>query len=255
MNSLTSRQCALRNGLVPACACLTLIVAGCATLKGDSPRYASRAPANYVSAPRLRPTMPARPRLVSLEDDQANVPPKQRIVVYSAGYRITVPDVEEAIREAERIAEAFGGYVQLVHGNAITIRVPAPSHPEAVQRVEALGNVTFRKQEAIDVTEQYVDLEARLRNATAVRKRLEALLARAEDVTAAIAVEKELNRVGEEIERLEAKLELLKNKVALSSITATFEYVGRNMAALNSATRLPFAWLRGLDPNRLLQTR
>ena len=144
---------------------------------------------------------------------------------------------------------------QLIDGADIVIRVAVAHYAEAITRVEAIGRVVHRKAEATDVTEEYVDLEARLRNALAVRARLEALLARAEDVTAALEVEKELKRLGEEIEQLEAKLELIKNRAALSTISVRFERVARKDAGLLGATQLPFAWLRTLDPQRLLRTR
>ena len=89
-----------------------------------------------------------------------------------------------------------------------------------------------------------------MKNAMAVRERLSALLAKAENVQAALEVEKELNRVGEEIERLQAKIELLKNRVAYSTITINFERVYR-AAPTPQLMKLPFTWLHDLDPKRL----
>ena len=174
----------------------------------------------------------------------------KRIVIYTAQYQIVVQEIEAAIDAMERLAEAQGGYVQSISGDQIVIRVPVANYQAAVAKVEALGNVSRRDLQATDVTEEYVDLQARLKNSTAVRARLEALLAKAENVEAALAVEKELNRVGEEIERLQAKLEVLKNRVAYSTITADFERVYR-AAPLPQQFKLPFNWLKELDPSRL----
>ncbi len=156
------------------------------------------------------------------------------------------------MKATEAIADELDGWVQAIRGERITIRVPVAHYREAVSRVEKLGRVAHRELEAADVTEEYVDLEARLKNAKAVRTRLEALLEKAEDVKAALEVEKELNRVGEEIERLEGKLKLLKNRVAYSTIAVTFERVYRT-APTPQLMRLPFHWLKQLDPNRLSQ--
>lgn len=190
-------------------------------------------------------------RLVVHQDTRPAARDVQRIVIYNAGFRIVVKAIDEAIAQTGLIAGEFGGYVQSIRGDRVTIRVPVENYRPAVARVQALGRVVHRELEAADVTEEYVDLNARLRNAMAVRDRLNALLAKAEDVKAALEVEKELRRINEEIERLTAKLELIKNRVAHSTITATFERVER-APVTRQMRSLPFRWLRELDPNRLL---
>ncbi len=177
---------------------------------------------------------------------------ERRIVIYTATLTIVVTEIEDALKQAEVLAKESGGWVQEIRGERITIRVPAERYQDVESKMEALGRVSQRQLEAADITEQFVDLEARLKNALAVRERLNNLLARAENVQAAIEVEKELKRVGEEIERFQAKLELLKNRVAYSTITATFERVYRE-APLPHLMKLPFAWLRDLRPERLMQ--
>jgi hypothetical protein len=200
------------------------------------------------------PAAPAVAQLASAKGEATSVPLDRRVVVYTAAYRVVVAEVVAAIRETEQLAASFGGYVQSIDGDAITFRVPVARYNEATAEVEKLGTVVHRQMQAIDVTDEYVDLEARLKNATAVRARLEALLAKAEDVKAALEVERELKRLGEEIEQLQAKLELLKNRVAYSTIAVTFERVARTGPGLTRPVALPFDWLRELDPQRLLQT-
>jgi hypothetical protein len=193
----------------------------------------------------------ARPLLAAVADDQNAVPAQQREVVYNAGFRLVVQSIDDAIKAMQQLAAETGGYLQEIKGDSVTIRVPAAKYDSAVERVAALGQVIDRQLQALDVTEEYVDLEARLNNARNVRKRLEALLEKAQTVEATLAVEKELNRVGEEIERLEAKLELLRHRVAYSTITAQFERVARQTELIRGFRELPFYWLRELDPNRL----
>ena len=197
---------------------------------------------------------PESPRaiLASAGEEMREVPIGQRVIVYTAAFRIVVHDVFVAVQDTRRIAQEMGGYVQRIQGDAVTIRVPAERFQAAVERLEALGQVSHREVEATDVTDEYVDLQARLKNAQAVRERLLALLQKAEDVKAALEVEKELNRVGAEIEQLQAKIEVLKNRVAYSTITVTFERVAQQ-THFRGVARLPFAWLRELDPNRLWQ--
>jgi Domain of unknown function (DUF4349) len=190
-------------------------------------------------------------KLVAAGDDVRNVPIDRRIVIYTGNFRIVVKEIAAAIKDVEAIANELGGYPDKIREDSISIRVPVKRYADAIKLVEKLGQVASREEEATDVTEEYVDLEARIKNALAVRARLEALLAKAEDVKAALEVEKELNRVGEEIERLQAKLEVIKNRVAYSTITIQFERVHRTEPTPRMA-RLPFAWLIELNPNRLV---
>ncbi|MCZ6682560.1 MAG: DUF4349 domain-containing protein [Planctomycetota bacterium] len=189
-------------------------------------------------------------RLVADHSVVPATPQGKRIVIYNAGLRIVVKEIDKAIKRAEAFAAEFGGYVQEIRSESITIRIPVAHYREAVSRMEDLGRVVARQLDAADVTEEYVDLEARLKNAKAVRERLRALLDRAEDVKAALEVEKELKRVGEEIERLLAKLKLINNRVAYSTILASFERVYRTPPT-QQIMKLPFQWLRELDPQRL----
>lgn len=175
---------------------------------------------------------------------------EKRIIIYTASYKLVVSEIEESLHQTEKMAAELGGWVQEIRGDSITIRVPAAKYEDATRRVEALGRVAQRDQQAADVTEEYVDLEARLKNAMAVRQRLQALLDKAEDVKAALEVEKEMTRVGEEIERLQAKINLLQNRVAYSTISVAFERVSRTPQT-PQLLKLPFDWLRELDPNRL----
>ncbi|HVP12756.1 MAG TPA: DUF4349 domain-containing protein [Phycisphaerae bacterium] len=209
-------------------------------------KVASGAASADVSTPSLEAAANAAP-LLNAAPPQTG---EKRIVVYTAALTIVVPEVEAALKQVEALAAEYGGWVQEIRGDRISIRVPAAAYSDAEARVESLGRVTSRQLEAADVTEEYVDLEARLKNAMAVRERLSALLAKAETVQAALEVEKELNRVGEEIERLQAKIELLKSRVAYSTITVSFERIYRS-APTPQLMKLPFPWLHELDPKRL----
>lgn len=229
-----------------------LLVAGC--MRNDEflrnkfalppPSPAERAMA--AKSPPIRQTA----QLASADKDLTAIPHDQRVMIYTASLVVVVADAEEAIRQATRLAAEFHGHVQKIDGDEIVIRVPVARYDEALAAIEHMGTVSHRQVEATDVTEEFVDLKARLKNARAVKARLEALLAKAEDVKAAIEVEKELKRVAEEVEQLEAKLELINNRVALSTIAIRFVRIAA--ATIDPrAMQLPFPWLRQLDPYRL----
>lgn len=203
-------------------------------------------PAQLAMAPPPAPPgsqgSPAAPPTV------ADVPHGAAMLIYTANLTLAVYQVEPQLDAVERIGRDLGGYLSLRQDNAITIRVPRDRFDEAVARVEKLGDVTHRDIRAQDVTDQYVDLDARLKNAYAMRDRLQQLLEKA-DVKNALEIEKELGRVTEDIERMEGKLKLLRDQIAYSTITATFAALSPQTVH-DTSLLAPFPWLQqlGLQP-------
>ena len=78
--------------------------------------------------------------------------------------------------------------------------------------------MTYRRVAGEDVTERYIDIDARLKNKIELRDRLRQLLQKATDVKDVLAIETELNRVQSDIDAMDGKLTLLKNEVAYATI-------------------------------------
>ncbi len=182
--------------------------------------------------------------------DATEAPHKAAMLVYTARITLAVYQVEPALDTIEHMAKDMGGYLATRTDRQITIRVPRARFADALKQVEATGDVLHREVTAEDVTDQFMDLSTRLKNARAMQERLRALLEKA-SVKDALAIEKELGRITEQIELMEGKLKLLRDRIAYSSITASFE--PRGAAAVRDVPlRLPFPWLSGLGLPRLL---
>ncbi len=177
-----------------------------------------------------------------------------RHVIYTARLAVVVAAVDPALARAKEAAEKAQGWMQEQQGGRLVLRVPAARFREAMSAIESLGIVAERDIKAEDVTEQFVDLEARLKNARAVAERLRELLAKAKDVKEALEVEQALTRLGEEIERMEGRLRFLKSRVAYSTIVVDFRTKAPVPAAIEPLVRLPYPWLRGLELPALLET-
>jgi hypothetical protein len=168
-------------------------------------------------------------------------------IIRTADVTLAVYHVEQSLSAVDGIARELGGYLSLRTDQQVTVRIPRDRFDEAMRRIEALGDVLHRSITAEDVTDEYVDLEMRLRNALVVRARLEKLLETAA-VRDAVEIEKELARVTEEIERIEGKLKLLGDRIAYSSITVSFEPSAPQQVRRRAL--LPFPWMNdvGLSP-------
>ena len=179
----------------------------------------------------------------------ADAPHGTSMLIYTATLHLAVFQVEQQMNAVDRIARENGGYLSVRNDTQITIRIPRGKFDDALRTIEKLGDVVHRSVTAQDVTDEYVDMEIRLKNARAIRDRLQALLEKAQ-IKEAIEIQKELGKVTEEIERIEGRLKLLKDKIAFSTITVSFQPV--DSQPVRDATILPFPWLQDLGLSSLM---
>lgn len=155
----------------------------------------------------------------------------KRALVYTGTVKLRVDDFDAARSEIAAMARERGGFVagsdQQVHredgrtwtSGRVVVRVPNEEFQATFADVKALGEVRSSHSEVRDVTDQLVDLEARLENLRAQRSRLRELYRNANDTEAALRIQKRLSEVQGHIERLKAQKRSLENKVAFSTIT------------------------------------
>jgi hypothetical protein len=185
----------------------------------------------------------------ALAADPRTPPNADRKLITNGELQLAVADLEQSIDQAQRWANEVGGYAQSLTNDTIHLRIPASRWDEALTRATAMGRVLQKQVQVQDVTEEFLDLEIQLANARALRQRLEELMAKAEDVKAALEVELELARVRTEIERIEGRLKYLSHNVAMSSLVLRFVAVD---TAPRRTRSLPFSWLPALGVERLL---
>ena len=172
------------------------------------------------------------------------------MLIYTATLNLAVFQVADASKQVEVMAREVGGFLARRDDTSLVIRVPAAKFEDVIKRIEKLGDVLHRNVVAEDVTEQFMDAEVRLKNARAVRDRLQELLAKATKVDDSLAIEKELTRVGTEIETLEGKLKYLRDRVMFSTITISFQ--PKQSDTVKPSVRIPVEWLDQLGLGRLL---
>jgi hypothetical protein len=168
-------------------------------------------------------------------------PGREPLLIYTATMTLAVFGARDAIAAVEELARSTGGYLVSRGDESVTIRVPTKAFQGVLGGVGRLGDELHREVNVRDVTEQFSDIEVRLRNAESVRLRLEALLAKAGKIEEALAVERELERVTQTIEQLKGRLRLLSELIAFSTITVNFR--ARPQDKVGSEMRLPFGWL------------
>ena len=196
-----------------------------------APRLATlpefKAPAK-LAAPQATPSPPAVKSEAPPSGEWFATAPG-RMVIHEGRVRLRVPRerVRSTAREVTRIAVDLGGYVaasEVYEDRAtVVIRVPLDKFEEAMSEVSKLGEVVSTSTNAIDVTEEYVDLQARLNALKRVEERLFSLLNMAKTVDDMLKVEEQLRRIRVEIERIEARIKYLERRVEYSTITVHIE--------------------------------
>ena len=149
-----------------------------------------------------------------------------RQVALTARMRLTVEDLEVASDRVAGVVSETGGFIESSRTSPddrvdFQLRVPAQSLDSVLEDFRALGDVKDESVTTTDVTDQVIDLEARLQNLVAVRDRLRGYLDSTDTVEEVIAVERELTRVQSEIDSLSGLLERLRNDVAMSHLSLT----------------------------------
>ncbi len=167
-----------------------------------------------------------------------------RLVIRSKTLRLEVDDTTAAMEDIRQLTGAHSGTVSDLQvatdgdeplyrynengypegdGTAlrawVTVRVPTDQYEDFVAAVAKLGIVKFQSEAANDVTQEHVDLSARLDNLRAQEVRLREFFDAAEDVTDMLAIETELGRVRGEIESLDAQVTYLERQAAMATIT------------------------------------
>ena len=151
------------------------------------------------------------------------------MIIRTGVARVRVDSLQPGVDAVRRIAQELGGLVvsSVVTGGdqswrsaEVVFRVPSTRFDDAVASLRPLGKLESMSIASQDVGEEYVDLQAQLRNRRMLEDRLLQLLStRAGTLEEVLAVERELARVREEIDRQEGRLRYLRNQVAMSTLT------------------------------------
>jgi len=159
----------------------------------------------------------------------------KQMVIRTANLSLVVEATGDAMTDIQSLAEGLGGYVAqsstyrvregLIDGN-ITVRVPASSFSQALQSVKELAvTVISENVSGEDVTQEYTDLESRLRNLEATETELLELLktvrertGKAEDI---LAVHREVTNIRGQIEQIKGRMKYLEQMSAMSTITVS----------------------------------
>jgi len=157
-----------------------------------------------------------------------------RKIIRNADLALEVSSTVEAQQKVTAIAESVGGFVvtseakqrensdpsQRVVDIKLVVRIPSNQFNSALAQIEKLAsNLTQRNITGQDVTEEFIDLEARIRTQKALELQFLEIMKQANKVADALEVHRQVAEVRTEIEKLEGRKRFLENQSSLSTIT------------------------------------
>ena len=180
-----------------------------------------------------------------------------RMLVVSATATLDVDSVAPVALRLRTLTVRLGGFVasssaetgsDRVHAAEVEVRVPNARFDQLLDGIRHLGRLAALDASSEDVGEEYVDVDARLRNAHRLEDRLLALVSertgRLRDV---MEIERALASVREDIERLEGRVRYLRHNVALSTLRVTLREPQAAVAGAPGSVALSGAFRQAWD--------
>jgi len=220
-------------------------LSGCDSTRSLGDRSAAIDPAqsekSQTELPNQKSKVASNLQPVSLKDaDAANIASQalERKIIRNANLTVEVASPVETQRKIASIAESHQGFVVTSESTQRTaedktkpevtinlvIRVPAVQFNQIMEEIRAVGTrVPQEKTTGQDVTEEFIDLEARIKNQKALEAQFIEIMKRAGKVEDALEVQRELADVRTEIEKLEGRRRFLENQASLSTINVTLQ--------------------------------
>ncbi len=154
---------------------------------------------------------------------------KERMVVRNGYLSLVVKDVTGVVKKIEEYANQKGGFVvssniseaDVAPYGEVVVRILAKELVAGMDFAKSLGEVKSERQNGQDVTEQYTDLNAQLKNLKATETQFLSILGRSGSISDILSVQRELSSVRGQIERLEGQIKYLADSVEMSLLTVT----------------------------------
>ena len=155
----------------------------------------------------------------------------ERKIIKRGTIRFETADVNETKSLITQTVQDLNGYIsdENVDGyhdrleHRLTIRVPADKFDLLLQTIsESVNKFDSRKIEALDVTEEYIDIASRIKSKKEILNRYTELLTQAAKVEEILLIEKEIGNLQTEIESVEGRMRYLTDRIAFSTLNVTY---------------------------------
>lgn len=172
----------------------------------------------------------------------------ERMIIYTGDMEVEVESYDEAEQQLTSTAQSLGGFIVESSKNEhedghtsgyLVARVPQERLDDFVQEVKETSlTIHYQQSSGSDVTEEYVDLEARLKSKRVMEERLITFLEEADSTENLLKVSNDLGKVQEEIEQLVGRMNYLEDRVRYASMTISIRDRGIEVGSLQGQNTL-----------------
>jgi len=210
------------------------------------------------------PTQATQAKVSLTQADAANAASQaiERKIIRNANLTLEVASPTESQRKIFSAAETHGGFVvtsEMTQQTSddkskpevsvnLVVRVPALQFDQVMEEIRGVANrVLQEKRTGQDVTEEFIDLEARIKNQKALEVQFLEIMKRAGKVEDALEVQRQIADVRTEIEKLEGRKRFLENQATLSTINVTLQTPTQIVNAVGFWYNVRSAFAEGVD--------
>lgn len=193
----------------------------------------SRTGVNFEGGVKLsRPPAIMKAPLKVTENNKFETP--QRKLIKNGEITFSTKNIDETRKSLAKACKDFNGYISSEEQQKFderinyqeVIRIPAARFDAFMNVIEELGeHIEYRNLTTQDVTEEFIDTEARLKTKKELETRYHQLLGKATKVTDMLAIEEQISIVRTEIETMQGRLNFLTNQVGYSTLTVNYHQV------------------------------
>ena len=245
------RPNALTATLIAGTVALALLAAACGGGGNDdsAPPGSSKEELSISSNSRADAPAPGATQAVSVESfanslaggtngglasgSQSQVSSFDRKIIFTTSLDLSVPDVTNSFNEAQRLARVSGGYVEKSNLSVrnsdkpdepryatVTLRVPVAGYDDFLNSLRTLpgGKITREEAKSNEVTEQYTDLQSRLRNLERTETQYLELLKQAKTIAEILTINDRLDGVRSQIEQAQGRIKVLDHLTELATV-------------------------------------
>jgi viroplasmin and RNaseH domain-containing protein len=168
------------------------------------------------------------------ETSASSDPLKHQKIIREGSIAFETKDLKMSRAYIATLCKEFASYIQAENNRhtddqlttETTLRIPTDQYDEVVAKLEAHAyDLTVKNIRVVDVTEQYVDIQARLKTKYELEQRFLSLIKKAKNVEEVLSVEAQLSQVRYEIESMEGKMRSLNDRIAFSTLNVSFYQV------------------------------
>ncbi|MGI6114454.1 MAG: DUF4349 domain-containing protein [Mahellales bacterium] len=203
---------------------LVLLLVGCSAMKHEDQAISEEV--DYSQGTGAAPAGGEAGEGAGYSSDAADIPSIRKIIV-DVRLSLNVKDVEQALDMIKQRTESLKGYIANSNSHKdknerlysyIEVKIPSKELDVFLEFVHGLGDVKDENRQTQDITEDYYDVQARLKHAKAQEQQLLEIMEQAKTIDEILKVQKSIDEVQERIEQLQGKIKLWDQLVDMSSV-------------------------------------